>query len=85
MLEQAQLALLQQEQGAYEISLNKAGDWLQDYFVQDERNQALQEELDELSTQVIVQVLPDLEDSLNAMQQLLRARPQQGNSAESSP
>lgn len=85
MLEQAQLALLQQEQGAYEISLNKAQDWLQDYFVQDERNQALQEELEELSTQAIIQVLPDLEDSLNAMQQLLRARPQQGNSAESSP
>lgn len=84
MLEQAQLALLQQEQGAYEISLNKAQAWLQDYFVDDERNQRLQDELHDLSQHAVVQVLPDLEDSLNAMRQLLRAQPQQDNPAESS-
>lgn len=84
MLEQAQLALLQQEQGAYEISLNKAQAWLQDYFVDDERNQRLQDELHDLSQHAVVQVLPDLEDSLNAMRQLLRAQSQQDNPAESS-
>lgn len=77
MLEQAQLALLQQEPGAYEVSLNKARKWLQDYFVADERSQALQTKLGELSGLVIVQALPTLDDSLNAMRQVLRARPQQ--------
>lgn len=85
MLEQAQWALLQQEQGAFEISLSKAHTWLDDYFVADDRNQALQDELNALSEQTIVQVLPNLDDSLNAIRQVLRAQTQQGGQAESSP
>lgn len=85
MLEQAQLALLQQEQGAYEISLNKAHAWLGDYFVTDDRTQALQEELSALSEQAVVQVLPNLDDSLGAIRQVLRAQAQQDSQAEPSP
>ncbi len=78
MLEQAQLALLQQEGEVYATSLAKANTWLDDYFVRDERTRALQDELEALAERTVVPSVPELSASTSAMRDALRARPQAG-------
>lgn len=85
MLEQAQLAVLQREQEVYTASLVKAQEWLKDYFVNDDRNQALQNELAALLEFDVVETVPDLSGSLDAMRQVMRARPQARGDRESRP
>lgn len=70
MFEQAQHALLQRRQAAYDESLAKAGRWIQDYFeANDGTSIALLEGIESLKqVQVSVEV-PAINGSLNALQQ----------------
>lgn len=83
MLEQAQLAVLQQEPDVYTSSLSKAQGWLQDYFVNDDRSQALQDELAALLQLEVTQATPDLSTSLGTLRQIMRARVQLSAGRES--
>ncbi len=73
-LEQAELALLREEQEVYVASLNKAEQWLQTYYQLIPESQVLIAELQGLKTQDIVQKLPDISGSLDALRHYQRAR-----------
>lgn len=67
MLEQAQLALLREEQAIYRSSLMKAQQWLEDYFDLNEGTSQLVEQLSQLEQQNVVQQLPDISGGLEAL------------------
>jgi uroporphyrin-3 C-methyltransferase len=65
MLEQANLALLDENGPIFQSSLNKAAQWLSLYFQQDDPQiQQLQRALNELSQLQLGQALPDISHSL---------------------
>lgn len=73
MLEQAQLALLQRKQQAFDTALIKARQWIETYF--DEANattQALLRGLEQLSGTEVAPEMPDISGSLKALQAHLR-------------
>ncbi|KEA63475.1 HemX -like protein [Marinobacterium lacunae] len=73
MLEQAQLALLQRKQQAFDASLDKASRWIDTYFDEkDATSQALLRALKELSALNIAPELPDISGSLKALKEHLR-------------
>ncbi|MBV1787883.1 uroporphyrinogen-III C-methyltransferase [Marinobacterium sp. D7] len=73
MLEQAQLALLQRKQQAFDASLDKAENWISTYFDQkDATSQALLRALEEMSALNIAPELPDISGSLKALKEHLR-------------
>lgn len=79
MLEQAQLALLQQRQAVYADSLQKARVWIASYFVvEDEVKAALLSEIDTLIAVDVAQPLPDISGSLNQLHALLKVRDTSG-------
>ena len=67
MLEQAQMALLREEQVIYQASLGKAQQWLGDYFELNESASSLVEQLTRLEQQNVVQQLPDISEGLEAL------------------
>lgn len=67
MFEQAQLALLREEQAIYQSSLMKAQKWLEDYFDLNEGANQLVEQLTQLEQQNVVQQLPDISGGLEAL------------------
>ncbi|NQZ52750.1 MAG: uroporphyrinogen-III C-methyltransferase [Piscirickettsiaceae bacterium] len=67
-LESAQLALLSGEQVMYEQSLNSAAQWLQKYFIGEDRDAILQVVTSLQSVQIIVEQ-PDISASLTWLQQ----------------
>lgn len=68
MLEQAQLALLQRKQQAFDASLSKAADWVATYFDEkDATTQSLLRAFDELGTIDVAPELPDISGSLKAL------------------
>ncbi|MEZ5529591.1 MAG: uroporphyrinogen-III C-methyltransferase [Porticoccaceae bacterium] len=68
VLEEAQLALMREEQQIYQASLSQAGDLLSWYFeVNDLKAQTLVEQLTELQDLQIVQEKPDISEGLNAL------------------
>ncbi|MDX1490841.1 MAG: uroporphyrinogen-III C-methyltransferase [Pseudohongiellaceae bacterium] len=70
MLEQAQIAVLQEEQAVYQSSINKAGQWLSRFFtIDDGAGRTLREELDSLATKKVVEDKPDISRSLNLLRQ----------------
>ncbi|WP_305856222.1 uroporphyrinogen-III C-methyltransferase [Balneatrix alpica] len=86
MLEQAQLALLQGKQQAYDASLDKALEWIPRYFNQEQAaTQALLQGLKELRQLQVAPQLPDISNSLNTLKAYLKAihgpSSQQGGSA----
>jgi len=74
MLEQAQLALLREEQAVYQVSLAKAKKWLGDYFELNEGASQLVEQLSQLEQQNVVQQLPDISGGLEALRDYIDIR-----------
>ena len=73
MLEQAQLALLQKNQIAFDHSLAKAESWTGTYFEEkDATTQALLRGITELQTLKISPEMPDISGSLNALKSYLK-------------
>ncbi|MGB0467314.1 MAG: uroporphyrinogen-III C-methyltransferase [Pontibacterium sp.] len=72
MLEQAQLALLQREQGAYTSSLTKAATWIAEYFdPKDATSQSLLRGISELKTVQVSPEVPDISGSLSTLKAYL--------------
>ncbi|ARU54474.1 putative uroporphyrinogen III methyltransferase [Oleiphilus messinensis] len=70
MLEQAQLALLKKHQALYEQSLDKAMQWIQEYFLlENAATKALLNQLQQLKKQNINPELPDISESLALLKQ----------------
>lgn len=67
MLEQAQMALLREEQAIYEASLQKARQWLNSYFELNESAAPLVDQLAELEQENVVQQLPDISEGLEVL------------------
>lgn len=72
LLEQAQLALLQEEATVYRHSLEKAQVLLQNYYLPSEQNTRLQAALAELATLEVAPELPDVSASLTLLRDYLR-------------
>ncbi|WP_277252396.1 uroporphyrinogen-III C-methyltransferase [Neptunomonas phycophila] len=73
MLEQAQLALLQRKQVAFDRSLDKAEEWLSTYFEADDATtQSLLRGVNELKSLQISPQMPDISGSLNALKSYLQ-------------
>lgn len=68
MLEQAQSALLREQQVIYNQSIGKAQSWLAQYFQLNPSAQVLTERLSELAGTQVVQQLPDINTSLEAIE-----------------
>lgn len=72
MLEQAQVALLRQEQALYQRSLARVQEWLNQYLVNDRSDaQAVQQSLAQLASWDVSPVVPDISGSLMKLQRLL--------------
>ena len=74
MLEQAQSAVMREEQAIYSKSLGKAQRWLAQYFQLNPNAEVLQQRLGSLSEQEIIQQLPDINGSLQAIETLITLR-----------
>jgi len=75
MLEQAQLALLQGKQAAFDASLSKAGDWIATYFQRDDSTtRALVEAIQQLKGTQVAPPLPDISGSLRQLKGYLAAQ-----------
>lgn len=72
MLEQAQLALLQRKQNAYDSALAKAENWIDTYFEpQDATTNALLRGIAELKQLEVAPEMPDISGSLNSLKSYL--------------
>ena len=76
MLEQAQLALLREEQVIYQQSLVKAQEYLQRFFKVTASAEGISQRLQRLADTNIIQQLPSIHSSLEAVQNLLVVRQQ---------
>jgi len=74
MLEQAQSAVIREEQAIYSQSLEKAQRWLAQYFQLNPSATVIQQRLANLSDMEIVQQLPNISDSLQAIEALVALR-----------
>jgi uroporphyrin-3 C-methyltransferase len=73
MLEQAQLALLQRKQNAYDSALGKADNWIDTYFdPQDATTNALLRGIAELKLLQVSPEVPDISGSLNTLKAYLQ-------------
>ena len=81
MLEQAQLALMQEEQAVYDAALAKARDWVQAAFAEDVAARGFLEQLSQLEGRQVVQPLPSASASLKALQDYIDLRHSRGDSA----
>lgn len=74
-LEQAQLAILQQRQAVYKVSLSDAKNWIDRYYViNQEQKKKILKELNELSGHNVDQSMPDMNASLEALRQYIQKR-----------
>ncbi|MDE1461424.1 uroporphyrinogen-III C-methyltransferase [Spartinivicinus poritis] len=72
MFEQAQLALLQQNQLIYSNSLEKAANWLKEYFIYESAKvAAINKQLKQLAAIKLNPTLPDISGSLKATKQYI--------------
>jgi uroporphyrin-3 C-methyltransferase len=76
IFEQVQIALLREEQKIYQAALQKAQDYLLRFFQSNPASEAVSQRLAVLSETGIVQQLPDIYRSLDAIQSLLIIREQ---------
>ncbi len=73
MLEQAQLALLQRKQNAYDSALGKAENWIDTYFdPQDATTNALLRGIADLRQLQVAPEVPDISGSLNSLKEYLQ-------------
>ena len=64
------MALLEGQEGVYQVSLDEARIWLSDSFDDDKTRQSLIASLSELQAENIVGDLPDISASLDAVRDL---------------
>lgn len=76
IFEQAQISLLREEQKIYLLSLEKAQNYLQRFFQSNPASTAVGQRIAVLQETSIVQQLPDIDQSLDAIQALLIIREQ---------
>lgn len=74
MLEQAQSGLLREQQVIYSQSIRKAQSWLMLYFQLNPSAQVISERLAELAKVQVVQQLPQINSSLNALETVVVMR-----------
>lgn len=73
MLEQAQMALLQREQGAFDNSLNSAQQWAAEYFDKnDSATQAIVRGVEELKSVKVAPEVPEITGSLRELKAYLK-------------
>ena len=76
IFEQAQIALLREEQKIYQATLQKAQNYLLRFFQSNPASEAVSQRLAVLLGANIIQQLPDIYRSLDAIQSLLTMREQ---------
>jgi uroporphyrin-3 C-methyltransferase len=82
MLEQAQSAVMREEQAIYSQSLEKAQRWLAQYFQLNPSATVIQQRLANLSDIEVIQQLPNISDSLQAIETLAALRSSRLTTAE---
>ena len=82
MLEQAQSAVMREEQAIYSQSLEKAQRWLAQYFQLNPSATVIQQRLANLSDIEVVQQLPNISDSLQVIETLIALRSSRLTTAE---
>ena len=71
MLEQAQTGLLREEQHVYQASLDKAQNWIRDYYPLNEQAEIVLNDLDQLKKNIVQHALPDFSGSAALMKTYL--------------
>jgi uroporphyrin-3 C-methyltransferase len=74
MLEQAQIGLLREEQHVYQASLDKAQNWIRDYYPLNDQAQIVLNDLELLKKNNIQQPLPDFSGSAALIKDYLRQK-----------
>lgn len=74
MLEQAQIGLLREEQHVYQASLDKAQNWIRDYYPLNDQAQIVLNDLDQLKKSNVQQPLPDFTGSAALVKEYLRQK-----------
>lgn len=74
MLEQAQIGLLREEQHVYQASLDKAQNWIRDYYPLNDQSQIVLNDLELLKKNNVQQPLPDFSGSAALVKEYLRQK-----------
>lgn len=74
MLEQAQIGLLREEQHVYQASLDKAQNWIRDYYPLNDQAQIVLNDLEQLKKSNVQQPLPDFTGSAAMVKEYLRQK-----------
>ena len=74
MLEQAQIGLLREEQHVYQASLDKAQNWIRDYYPLNDQAQIVLNDLEQLKKSNVQQPLPDFTGSAALVKEYLRQK-----------
>jgi uroporphyrin-3 C-methyltransferase len=74
MLEQAQIGLLREEQHVYLASLDKAQNWIRDYYPLNDQAQIVLNDLDQMKKNNVQQSLPDFSGSAALVKDYLRQK-----------
>jgi uroporphyrin-3 C-methyltransferase len=74
MLEQAQIGLLREEQHVYQASLDKAQNWIRDYYPLNDQAQIVLNDLDQLKKNNVQQPLPDFSGSAALVKEYMRQK-----------
>lgn len=74
MLEQAQTALLREEQHVYQASLDKAQTWIRDYYPLNEQAEIVLNDLEQLKKNSVQQQLPNFSGSAALMKDYIRQK-----------
>ena len=74
LLQQAANAALREQQGIYDISLKRAEQWLMQYFQMNSSVEVIKDRLISLSTEQVIQELPLIDGSVNALEAFIIVR-----------
>lgn len=74
MLEQAQTGLLREEQHVYQASLDKAQNWIRDYYPLNEQAEIVLNDLEQLKKNIVQQELPDFSGSAALIKDYIRQK-----------
>lgn len=74
MLEQSQIGLLREEQHVYQASLDKAQNWIRDYYPLNDQAQIVLNDLEQLKKNNVQQPLPDFSGSAALVKEYLRQK-----------
>ena len=74
LLQQAANAALREQQSIYDLSLKRAGQWLMQYFQMNSSVEVIKDRLISLSAEQVVQELPMIDGSVNALEAFMIVR-----------